>query len=204
MENKNSHFDDLARSWDSPETIARNEAFAAAIKKHLTAPVAKLMDFGCGTGLLTSHFLHQAQEIVGIETSQGMQEVFNKRFKEQEHVSMLITNLEEASLPAHSAPFEVIMTAMAFHHLKNPREVLLTFKQHLSPGGRVFIIDLDTEDGSFHPDNAAMGVHHYGFSRQELSSWAQELGFNFEHQLIYQIQKNERSYGLFMGIFTLS
>lgn len=202
MENNHSHFDQQAANWDTPETIKRNEAFAQAIKKHLTGPVGKMMDFGCGTGLLASHFLSEAQEILGIETSQGMERVFNERFKDHEQVSLLVTNLEESELAPEYGPFDLIMTGMAFHHLKNPQKMLSNFKKHLAPRGKIFIIDLDEEDGSFHPDNAAMGVHHHGFSRQTLENWAREEGFeSFTHELIYQIQKNERSYGLFMGVF---
>ncbi|MFA5583180.1 MAG: class I SAM-dependent methyltransferase [Bacteriovoracaceae bacterium] len=203
MENNHSHFDQRAASWDTPETIKRNDAFAEAIKKHLSGPVGKMMDFGCGTGLLASHFLDDAKMILGIETSQGMEKVFNERFKAHEKVNLLVINLEESELPCEYGPFDLIMTGMAFHHLKNPQKMLTTFKKLLTPNGKIFIIDLDEEDGSFHPDNLAMGVHHQGFSRLTLENWAREVGFkSFEHELIYQINKNERSYGLFIGVYS--
>lgn len=67
-----SHFDTAAKTWDTEETIKRNEAFAKAITKHVSNHIEKMMGFGCGTGLLTSHFINLADEVIGIETSNGM------------------------------------------------------------------------------------------------------------------------------------
>ena len=79
---------------------------------------------------------------------------------------------------------------MAFHHLKDPKAVLSLFKKHLTPSGRVFVIDLDEEDGSFHPDNEGMGVHHFGFSINTMESWSHELGFHsFQHEIVYEMFK---------------
>src|SRR5690606_33259109 len=113
-------------------------------------------------------------------------------------------NLEKESLPPAVGPFDVIVTAMAFHHLMEPQKMLSLFKKHLGPNGMVFIIDLDEEDGTFHPDNKGMGVHHFGFSKNVLESWSKELGFrSFQHEMVYEIFKNGRSYGIGMGIFSI-
>jgi ubiquinone/menaquinone biosynthesis C-methylase UbiE len=203
MENR-SHFDTAAKTWDNEETIKRNEAFAQAIKKHLTNHVAKVMDFGCGTGLLTSHFLNVADELIGIETSSGMLEQFSERFKDISRVKSIAINLETESLPSDVGTFDLIVTAMAFHHLKDPKAVLSLFKNHLKPNGMVFVIDLDEEDGTFHPDNQGMGVHHFGFSKNTMESWSQELGYHsFRHEIVYEMFKNDRSYGIGMGVFCL-
>jgi len=203
MENR-SHFDSAAKTWDTEETIKRNEAFARAISKHVSSHIEKMMDFGCGTGLLTSHFLNIADELIGIETSSGMLEQFSERFKGHRHVKSLAINLENESLPNDIGTFDLVVTAMAFHHLKDPIAVLSLFKKHLSPRGKVFVIDLDEEDGSFHPDNEGMGVHHFGFSKITMESWSQELGFySFQHENVYEMSKNDRSYGIGMGIYRL-
>jgi 2-polyprenyl-3-methyl-5-hydroxy-6-metoxy-1,4-benzoquinol methylase len=119
-------------------------------------------------------------------------------------VKCLAINLENESLPSDAGPFDLIVTAMAFHHLKDPKAVLSLFKKHLTPAGRVFVIDLDEEDGSFHPDNEGMGVHHFGFSKNTMESWSQDLGFDsFQQEIVYEMFKNDRSYGIGMGIFRL-
>ncbi len=203
MDNR-SHFDTASKTWDNEETVKRNEAFSQSIKKHIPTHVSKLMDFGCGTGLLTGQLIDQADELIGIETSNGMLEQFSERFIRASKVKYLAINLEKESLPSNVGPFDVIVTAMAFHHLIGPLKMLSLFKRNLSPSGMIFIIDLDEEDGTFHPDNKGMGVHHFGFSKNTLESWSKELGFSsFQHEIVYDIFKNDRSYGIGMGIYHL-
>lgn len=199
---KKTHFDSAAKSWDTEETIKRTEAFAVAIKGCLSSDIKSVMDFGCGTGLLLEHFLNKADVLLGVENSSGMLEVFKERFKNHPKVSSLAINLEVAPFPFQMLKFDAIMSAMAFHHLKDPKKILSLFKEHLNPGGQVFLIDLDEEDGSFHPDNEGMGVFHFGFPQEILVSWAHELKFNtFDYQTVYEIAKNNRIYKVGMARF---
>lgn len=65
------------------------------------------------------------------------------------------------------------------------------------------IIDLESEDGSFYPDNKAMGVEHFGFSHEEIKKWVE--GTNLEVKLfktIDVIQKNNKSYPIFFAILS--
>ena len=71
----------------------------------------------------------------------------------------------------------------------------------LAPGGRIAIVDLDAEDGSFHTDPDAP-VHH-GLERQALAATAAAAGFRdvvFETAL--EIAKNGRDYPLFLLVAT--
>ncbi len=200
MTKQSEHFNTAAETWDSEETIYRTSIFAAAIKKHLSDhKINNLLDFGCGTGLLTEYFLESSSSLTGIDTSVGMLEKFNRRFQKQAHVKSLAINLEDASM---SESYDVIMSSMAFHHLKDPKKVLELFKKHLAPNGKIFIIDLDEEDGTFHPDNKGMGVEHFGFSQKEFQTWANELGFKkFSYEIVFEMNKNHRSYGIGLAIF---
>ena len=47
-----------------------------------------------------------------------------------------------------------------------------------APGGRVALVDLYQEDGSFHGDNAAKGVHHSGFRSMWLQTLAEQAGLH--------------------------
>ena len=203
MQEKTNHFNTAANTWDTDEAILRSSIFAEAIKKYLVdQKLTTILDFGCGTGLLVEHFLDISPSILGVDTSQAMLEKFNLKFKNQTHIESLELNLETESLPAKKGPFDVIMSSMAFHHLKNPKNNLKLFKTHLKEHGKIFLIDLDEEDGSFHPDNKAMSVEHFGFSREQLELWSNELGFrSFNHEIILNIDKNNRTYGVALSVF---
>jgi len=65
---------------------------------------------------------------------------------------------------------------MTLHHIADVPALFHEFRRHLRPGGRVALADLDEEDGSFHGDPT--GVHHRGFSRQQIQAWLETAGFH--------------------------
>ena len=199
------HFNEIAKEWDKPETVMRTKQFANAIKQALgtldTHHFDSILDLGCGTGLLLEHFADQFNELVGVDTSSGMLDVFKSRFGAR--ANGLLLDLEKNDLPKGVGPFDVIISSMAFHHLSDPQAMLNKLKSYLRPNGKIFIIDLDEEDGTFHPDNIGMGVKHYGFSQNKLAKWSKETGFaNFHHDIIYSIEKNARQYGVALSQFS--
>ncbi len=68
----------------------------------------------------------------------------------------------------------------------------------LAPGGRIALIDLDEEDGSFHdPDQP--GIHHHGFDRDRLIETAVAAGFAVaETRIVHELERDGRRYPLFL------
>ena len=151
-----THFNDQAAQWDSDDKIKMMMGLAEKTKEilNLSAPL-EIMDFGCGTGLFGLEFADYASGLLGVDTSAGMLEVFNQKTNGVEKISSMLIDLEHEDLPKK---FDLIVSSMAFHHLAAPDQMLMKMKQMLNPGGRMAIVDLDEEDGTFHPDNRAMGV----------------------------------------------
>jgi 2-polyprenyl-3-methyl-5-hydroxy-6-metoxy-1,4-benzoquinol methylase len=197
-----SHFNDVANTWDNPENINRSQSFALAIRQKLRASHFKnILEFGCGTGLLSGQFYDQTERITGIDTSSEMLQVFKKK-DAQEKVTTLLIDLSQSEIPGHEK-FDLILSSMAFHHIIKPQLIMEKFLNRLSPEGQIFIIDLEKEDGTFHPDNQKMGVQHYGFSKSEIQNWLTIPNHPFpEIQTVFQINKNNRNYGVFLSMFT--
>ena len=93
---------------------------------------------------------------------------------------------------------------MAFHHLIDPGAMILKLKGMLKSGGRLAIIDLDKEDGTFHSNPDRMGVKHFGFEKDEICSWAEKAPMKIQYQLINKIEKNDRTYSQFLAVFSES
>lgn len=91
---------------------------------------------------------------------------------------------------------------MAFHHLNDPGAMIKKMKSLLKPQGRLAIVDLDKEDGTFHPDNRGMGVKHFGFSKDEIAKWAQAANLKLDHQIINRVEKNDKDYGQFLAVLS--
>lgn len=193
-----SHFDIRANQWDTPEKIEATSRLANNIKNKLTlSDELDILDFGCGTGLLGLEFLDRCKSLVGVDSSNGMLEVFRNKVSENKKIEPLFINLENDNL---DRTFDLIISAMTFHHLNNPESVLMKLKPMLNPGGQIAIVDLMSEDGSFHPDNEGMGVKHFGFSKDEFDKWAIDLKMKCNYSNINVIHKNDRDYPQFLAI----
>lgn len=197
-----THFNQVANQWDTPEKIQLNQKYADEIKS-LTANhgFKKILEVGCGTGLLGSFFMTESNEFLGIDTSSGMLDIFNKKFGHLPNVRSALLNLEDQEL--NEKEFDLIVSTMAFHHLVSPEEMLIKLKGELTTDGFMAIIDLDQEDGTFHPDPVKMGVHHFGFSAEENAHWAAQAGLKMkERKIIHTTFKNEKAYPIFVALYT--
>jgi hypothetical protein len=67
----------------------------------------------------------------------------------------------------------------------------------LEPGGRIAIVDLEAEDGSFHTDPHEPVLH--GYEREDLLARAQAAGFrDVAFAPAWEVAKNGRAYPLFL------
>jgi len=196
-----SHFNEIANKWDSPQKIGTAKLVAKKIKEKINLENQDLdiLDFGCGTGLIAFEFIEHAKKLVGVDPSAGMLEIFKQKGEGQDKVEAHLLNLEESNL---DQKFDLIVTATAFHHLNEPREMLSKLYGMLRNGGQLALVDLDKEDGSFHPDNEGMGVKHFGFSEEEILAWGDQAGFaKTNRTIIHSFEKNNKSYPLFLAVF---
>ena len=168
MENR---FDQHAHEWDhKPHRIRLAEEVAAAIR--LAAPLEphwNVLDFGCGTGLVSMDFAGEVRFLTGIDNSAGMLDVFNRKATERglSNVSGLHLNLEGGDqLPGS---YDLILSSMTFHHLDDVPGMVKKLTAALKPGGRLCIADLEPDHGHFHSDNA--GVVHMGFERDTMEQF---------------------------------
>lgn len=195
-----SHFNEVANEWDNENKVSMMKLLASKVKDSVQIDKnIKVLDFGCGTGLFGLEFESYIKELLGIDTSDGMLKVFNEKVNGDKRFRSLNINLEENEL---TEKFDLIVSSMAFHHLNSPENVLKKLADSLSPSGKIIIVDLDKEDGTFHPDNEGMGVKHFGFDLETLNSWAKNQNLSLKHSIINKIEKNDKVYQQFCAVFS--
>ena len=172
-------FDNRAATWDdkSRRTKLARDVARAILDRVKVTPEMDVLDFGCGTGLLTLRFQPLARSVTGIDSSQGMLAVLEEKIREQHltNVTARCMDLEKGELP--DGKYDLIVSSMTFHHIRDVRQVLAILFSLLKPGGTLAIADLDSDNGKFHdtPD----GVFHNGFDRYLMMRHFETAGFTY-------------------------
>ena len=178
MSEAKRNFDTDAAQWDeNPGRVKLTNAIADKIIEKINPNNSQtVLDFGCGTGLLSLRIAPLVKHLTGLDSSQGMLDVLAKKAEALGHKNVDTLFLDISGTEVLDRKFDLITSAMALHHVKETVNLLRKFHDALNLGGHCAITDLDTEDGSFHGDNSA-GVFHKGFDRNELCSLFREAGF---------------------------
>jgi ubiquinone/menaquinone biosynthesis C-methylase UbiE len=177
MNTKKRDFDKEAASWDeNPGRVKLAQDVAKAISKQINlTPEMNVIDFGCGTGLLTLQIQPFVHSITGVDSSQGMLDIFKMKvakLKLNRVKTMIIDSDKGDTLTGN---YNLVLSNMTLHHIKDIKPLFNQFYNITAPGGYLCIADLDEDNGKFHNDNT--GVFHFGFSRTALRNIFIETGF---------------------------
>ena len=176
MNSNKRDFDKEAATWDTPPRVklAGDVSKAMLGRLQLTKDM-DILDFGCGTGLVTLSFNALVHSITGVDSSKGMLEVFEIKAQKQQVDNVKTRYLDLTKGDVVGDHYHAIVSSMVLHHVKDTKKLLKHFYKALLPGGQIAIADLDEEDGRFHDNND--GVFHFGFNREKLVGLFVEAGF---------------------------
>ena len=190
-----THFDTAARDWDQRPMSQQ----LAAVPERLLAQLPlrasdQVLDFGAGTGLLSVPIAPKVAQVTALDMSAAMLQVLDE--KGLANISTLQQDIF-AGLPGR---YHAVVSCMALHHVADIAALLRAFAAALHPGGRIALVDLYQEDGSFHGDNEAKGVQHFGFAPEALQALAEQAGLmDIAFSDILRLQhRNGRAYPLFL------
>ena len=178
MSTEKRDFDKEAASWDErPGRVKLVKDIAHAISKQIVlTPEMDVMDFGCGTGLLTIQLQPLVHSITGVDSSQGMLDIFNIKIAKLKlnKVNAILVDLDKGD--TLTGNYDLVLCNMTLHHIKEIEPLFDQFYKITTPAGYLCITDLDLDDGQFHDDNT--GVFHFGFARPSLRKIFTEAGFD--------------------------
>jgi len=172
-------FDEAAATWDDkPARVALATAIGQTIVREVQpSQDMDVLDYGCGTGLLSLFLLPHVRSITGADSSAGMLDVLRQKIARMHLDNVKLMKLDCENDPPPENRFHMVATAMTMHHVRDIDKVLEAFHELLRPGGVLCVADLDTEPGTFHPADAAETVHHHGFDRNQLKALLADYGF---------------------------
>lgn len=106
-----------------------DELESEAVRRYLT-PQSRLLEAGCGTGLVLSRLVPHAGQAVGVDLSSGML----KKAKER---ALTVVQGSVTELPIADASFDVVCCFKVLPHVEAIEQALREFARVLRPGGRL-------------------------------------------------------------------
>jgi ubiquinone/menaquinone biosynthesis C-methylase UbiE len=177
LSTKKRNFDQEAAKWDQiPGRVKVAQDIAQSMIREITlTPDMDVLDFGCGTGLLTLALQPFVRSITGVDSSRGMLDIFKTKIKEQNLKNVKADHLDLDKGDILYGKYHLIVSSMTLHHIKNISHLLKQFYPLLLPAGQLAIADLDLDNCQFHDNND--GVFHPGFDRDNLKQIFLDSGF---------------------------
>jgi 2-polyprenyl-6-hydroxyphenyl methylase / 3-demethylubiquinone-9 3-methyltransferase len=147
----NQMYSELAGSWwDENEPLHllkvmvnpwRVPYFAEALKEHFGGDLShvRLLDIGCGGGVLAEEFAKMGCQVTGIDLSDESLEVARAHAR-TEGLSIDYRNGSAAQLPFDGSSYEVVSGCDVLEHIPEWRQVIAEVSRVLKPGG-LFLFD---------------------------------------------------------------
>src|SRR5215471_910163 len=127
----------IMNQWDAAEYDAKH-AFVYEKAKglvELLAPKAgeRILDLGCGTGVLTAEIAGRGAEILGVDRSEEMIAQARKKFPA---LRFEVMDARELRFKMDGAEFDAVFSNAVLHWIPEPEQVIAGVARALKPGGR--------------------------------------------------------------------
>ncbi len=147
-------FDALSsRFWDTEGEFRPlhllNPVRARFIAERATLTGARVLDVGCGGGLLCESLARAGAKVTGIDLAPGMIEVAQLHATEQQlAIDYRVADAGELAIAA-PASFDVVASMEMLEHVPDPMSMMATLGKLVRPGGQVFVSTLNRNLKSF-------------------------------------------------------
>lgn len=135
------NFDHIAHEYDHALPAHVVQHYLDKRVRYLVevCPTGRVLDVGCGTGMLAGRLATAGLDVIGVDPSKGMLDVMASDAKAAHAVRG-----SGGRLPFGDATFDLVLTVAALHHVADPAEVRITLMEMvrvLRPGGRAVVWD---------------------------------------------------------------
>ena len=165
-------WDEYAEGWDiNDDVVLYSEKAFESLLSVVNLNGLRVLDFGCGTGLLTKKIFPFAKEIVALDTSKKMVSFLSA--KKLPNVMTLSAGLTEDLIresELFSTKFDLVIASSVCSFLPEYEQTLALLKSTLVSGGKFVQWDWLASDGD----------SEFGLSRERIASVYDKVGLKLE------------------------
>lgn len=188
-----ARFDALAhRFWDERGEFRplhlMNPVRAKFVSERAALPGARVLDAGCGGGLLAEALAERGARVTGIDLAPGMIEVARLHAVERQLDIDYRVLAVDALAGEEPAAFDAITCMEMLEHADEPAAIVASFARLARPGGHLFVSTINRNVKSFALAIVGAeyvlrllprGTHEYErlIRPAELAAWARAAGF---------------------------
>ena len=201
----NMDFNDKAQTWDNDVRAKRAAIIAGEIKKVIAdRTYDRALEFGCGTGLISFQMGTILPHITLVDSAERMIHVLEDKIETSGYTHMNPIHIDMEKGQKLPGKYELIYMSMALHHIVDVDTVLRRLNQSMDIGGRICIVDLVEEDGSFHKSEEDFKGHN-GFDPISLGNVLKRIGFTgIDSKIIYSDTKKNGEEQVPYSLFLLT
>jgi len=118
-----------------------NVAFHDLLVADVKSRGGRVLDIGCGEGLLIQRLIPVATHVVGIDPDEAAITRAKKRLGLTSNVTLINTDFLTMPVPALHERFDTITCVATLHHMEL-RTALSKMREFLAPGGRLLVVGL--------------------------------------------------------------
>ena len=168
-----------------------NPARLGYVTKQLPLRGKKVLDVGCGGGLLSEALAHEGAEVVALDLAAELIEIAKLHLYESNvKVDYRLQSVESLA-EEMAGQFDAITCMEMLEHVPDPSSILRACEKLLKPGGKLFISTLNRTPAAFAiaivgaeylANLLPKGTHEYQkfIKPSELASWCRAEGFNVQ------------------------
>jgi 2-polyprenyl-6-hydroxyphenyl methylase / 3-demethylubiquinone-9 3-methyltransferase len=205
-------FDSIASRWWDTEGEFRslheiNPLRLDWIRQHVKLAGSKVVDIGCGGGILTESMFAVGATVTGIDMAEGPLAVA----KLHQHESGAVVDYRQCTAEelaeAEAGQYDVVTCLEMLEHVPDPSQVIRSCAELVPPGGHVFFSTINRNPKSFMFAIVGAeyvlkllpsGTHEYDkFIRpSELEAWARDAGLELRSSIGMHYNPLTKEYSL--------
>jgi 2-polyprenyl-6-hydroxyphenyl methylase/3-demethylubiquinone-9 3-methyltransferase len=147
-------FSEHAAHWWDPEGELKtlhhiNPIRLGYINKNAPLKGKKVLDIGCGGGILSEGMAKLCADVTGIDMSEAAIQVAQMHQHESSTQINYIVTTAEAMAEKHSAQFDIITCLELLEHVPDPASIVKAAAELVKPGGHVFFSTINRNIKSY-------------------------------------------------------